>query len=151
MPGLALEASWIGTCPACGARFELGYAGFLPEHTAPDAERAGRRVGSKTEALTVGERIRARREEIGMSQGALATSGISRTYISLVERNRRNPSAKALRALAPLLGVSQHWLETGEPAPAEELARLVLSQSGNGLSTRSRALARRILEPDSPD
>jgi transcriptional regulator with XRE-family HTH domain len=94
----------------------------------------------------VGERIRARREELGLSQAALATGGISSPYISLVERGRRNPSAKALRSLAPLLGVSTHWLETGETDPAAELAQLVLANPGSELTPLSRQLARRILE-----
>ena len=147
--GLSLEASWSGVCPACGQVFTLGYAGFLPEHRLPDIEPPRPARGSKKRvAPSVGERIRARRKELGLSQGALASGGVSRTYISLVERNMRNPSAKALRAIAPVLGVSQHWLETGETAPAEELAQLVLSHPANVLSPRSRALARHILTAD---
>ncbi len=150
--GLSLEAAWTGKCPACGHVFELGYAGFLPAHVALQAPTppSPPRRSSRRSQPTVGERIRARREELELSQSQLAGNGVSRTYVSLIERGRRNPSAKALRALAPLLSVSVHWLETGETDPAEELAALVLSQPVDGASPRSRRLARRVLRRD-PD
>jgi len=44
---------------------------------------------------------------------------------------------KALRKLAPKLGVSVAWLETGEQSPAEQLARLVLDHAGQPLPTCS--------------
>ncbi len=53
---------------------------------------------------------------------------MSAQYISKVEQGMRNPSMKALRKLAPSLGVSVHWLETGQEDPAAELALLVLDR-----------------------
>jgi transcriptional regulator with XRE-family HTH domain len=94
---------------------------------------------------TVGERIRKRRLELGLSQRELATKGVSYAYVSRLEANARWPSIKALRALAPRLGVSVHWLETGEPDPAEELARLVLSGAGQPPSRPALELARAVL------
>ena len=68
---------------------------------------------------TVGERTRERRVELGLSQRELASQGVSYAYISRLEANARRPSVRALRQLAPKLGVSVHWLETGEADPAE--------------------------------
>ena len=98
---------------------------------------------------TVGERIRERRLALGLSQRELACEGVSYAYISRLEANTRQPSVKALRKLAPKLGVSAHWLETGEDDPAEELARLVLEHRGRPLPRQAAALARRILR-DAP-
>jgi hypothetical protein len=50
-----------------------------------------------------------------------------------------------LRKLAPKLGVSVAWLETGESDPAEELAQLVLECNGGPLDPRAAELARRVL------
>lgn len=96
-------------------------------------------------ARTVGERIHQRRLELGLSQRALAREGVGYAYISRIEANQRQPSVKALRKLAATLDVSVHWLETGEPDPAEELARIVLDHRGRPLPSRAAVLARTIL------
>ncbi len=78
--------------------------------------------------MTVGERILERRLELRLPQRRLAEgSGFTASYISHLEQNARQPSVKVLRRIAPILGVSAHWLETGRDDPAEELALLVLS------------------------
>ena len=96
---------------------------------------------------TVGHRIRTRRAELGLTQREIESDGVSYAYIRRVERNTRRPSAKALRKLAPKLGVSVHWLETGEDDPAEQLAQLVLDhqQLESPLPRRASVLARTIL------
>ena len=66
---------------------------------------------------TVGDRIKQRRLELRLSQRELAGEGVSYAYISRLEADTRTPSMKALRTLAPKLGVSVHWFETGEPDP----------------------------------
>ena len=49
--------------------------------------------------------LRARREASGVSQEALADlAGIHRTYVSMLERGRANPSLSVLDALAGALG-----------------------------------------------
>jgi len=53
---------------------------------------------------------------------------------------------RALRKLASELDISVHWLETGEPDPAEELAKLVLARAGKPLPPRALTLARQLLK-----
>jgi transcriptional regulator with XRE-family HTH domain len=93
----------------------------------------------------VGGRIRKRRLELGLSQRALATDGVSYAYISRVEAGERQPSVKALRKLAPQLRVSVAWLETGQEDPAEQLAELVLRHERGPLPRKAHMLARSIL------
>lgn len=95
---------------------------------------------------TIGDRIRERRLDLGLSQRDLATDGVSYAFISRLESNARTPSVKALRKLAPQLGVSVHWLETGEQDPAEELAQLVLDHDRRLLPRRATTLARAVLQ-----
>src|SRR5438270_4933852 len=96
-------------------------------------------------ATTVGQRIRQRRLELGLSQRELACEGVTYAYISRLEADGRRASIRALRRLAPGLGVTVHWLETGEPDPAEELARLVIKHAEGPLPPRAATLARKIL------
>jgi transcriptional regulator with XRE-family HTH domain len=62
---------------------------------------------------TVGRRLKRLREERGLSQRELAEPGVSYAYISRIEAGARQPSEKALRALAPKLGVTALYLEAG--------------------------------------
>jgi transcriptional regulator with XRE-family HTH domain len=100
--------------------------------------------------MTIGDRIRSRRLELGLSQRDLACDGVTYAYISRLEANARTPSVKALRKLAAKLGVSVHWLETGEPDPAEQLAQLVLDHAGHPLPPQAARLARAILRERTP-
>lgn len=95
---------------------------------------------------TVGDRIRQRRLELGLSQRELASEGVTYAYISRLEANARTPSIKALRKLAAKLDVSVHWLETGEQDPAEQLAQLVLEHQRRPLPLRAVTLARAVLQ-----
>jgi hypothetical protein len=63
---------------------------------------------------TVGERIRARRLELGLSQRDIQVPGASYAYISRIEDGSRNASIKALIHLAEKLGVTALWLMTGD-------------------------------------
>jgi transcriptional regulator with XRE-family HTH domain len=54
----------------------------------------------------LGEALRRHRELIRLSQEDLADrAGIDRTYVSGLERGRRNPTVKVLQRLADALGV----------------------------------------------
>lgn len=67
-------------------------------------------------AKAVGLALRARRQALGLSQEALGYRvGLDRTYVSGVERGRRNPTLLVLSQLAAGLGVplSQLFAEAG--------------------------------------
>lgn len=51
----------------------------------------------------VGERIKARREELGLGQRDAAPEDYSATFLSLIENGRRTPSWQALDAIAAAL------------------------------------------------
>jgi tetratricopeptide (TPR) repeat protein len=62
---------------------------------------------------SIGPRLRRLRLERQLSQRELSSPGVSYAYISRIEAGARRPSVKALRQLAPKLGVSVEYLETG--------------------------------------
>ena len=95
---------------------------------------------------TLGERLRHRRLELGLSQRDLSEPGISYAYISRLESDARTPSVKALRKLAPKLQTTVSWLETGKPDPGHELAVLVLEHDGKPLPAAARRLAQAVLK-----
>jgi DNA-binding XRE family transcriptional regulator len=75
-------------------------------------------------AALLGERIRARRQELGLSQEALAhQSGVHWTFLGQVERGRRNVSLHNLLKLAAGLGVDPGELVHGLRPPDDEHQR----------------------------
>ena len=61
-----------------------------------------------------GERVRALRGKLGLSQEEFAARcDLDRTYISGIERGRRNPSVRNVRKIAAELGVSMSELFRG--------------------------------------
>jgi transcriptional regulator with XRE-family HTH domain len=98
-----------------------------------------------SQGAVIGKRLRARRLELGLSQRELAAPGVSYAYISRIEAGVRRPSVRALRQLAPKLGVSVAWLETGSEDAGYELARLVLDHAGSPPARKAIALARRVV------
>jgi transcriptional regulator with XRE-family HTH domain len=70
---------------------------------------------------TIGERLKRIREDRGLTQRDIAAPGVSAQYISKIERGQRTASVKALRKLAPKLGVSARFLETGHDLTEGEL------------------------------
>lgn len=83
--------------------------------TALNPERARASLDALRDVVveSVGQRLRRLREKGGLSQRELGEPGVSYAYISRVEAGARQPSEKALRALAPKLGVTALYLETG--------------------------------------
>lgn len=66
----------------------------------------------------LGERIRAKRIEKGLSQRDLSFPGCTSAYISRIEAGGRVPSLQLLRELGRKLGVSAEFLATGEAETA---------------------------------
>jgi len=64
---------------------------------------------------TVGERIKQRRRELGLSQHTLAQrAGISKSFLSDLEIGKRSVGAETLLDLGRAMGVSLDFLMTGE-------------------------------------
>lgn len=72
-------------------------------------------------AIRFGKRLREVREEAGLSQEKLAElSTLHRTYVSSVERGKRNISIENIERLAIALGVSMRELMPDDPTPAKK-------------------------------
>lgn len=73
----------------------------------------------------IGERLRAAREYLGLSQDFVARRvGIRRSALSDVERGARKVSANELRELADLYGQSTDSLLRGEPETDDDIRAL---------------------------
>src|SRR5947209_17831060 len=88
---------------------------------------------------TFGERLRALRRATGLSQTQLAGDGLSPSYVSLLESDRRRPSPAVAAQLAAKLGCSTSQLLDGEPSERERrvqleiaYAELALRRGGTG-------------------
>ena len=78
---------------------------------------------------TPGARIRRLRLDRQLSQVELAASGVSREHISRVERGERRATPDVIRKLAPYLGVSEQYLETGKLIAGVEERELRLADA----------------------
>jgi transcriptional regulator with XRE-family HTH domain len=103
----------------------------------------------------VGDRVRAARIAMGISQSALAAhASMSPSHISLIESGQRLPSRKAFEALAVVLSTSAAFLEHGWEATDAELqvavnfARHDLEEGD--VASATRRLAALDMEPASP-
>jgi transcriptional regulator with XRE-family HTH domain len=88
-------------------------------------------------ARLVGERLRAARQERGLSLGALAEAAhVGKGSLSEIENGARNPTLGTLYALAGALGVPLATLLAGRPgvriaSPGIEARLLDVSRDGN--------------------
>jgi|SRR5690625_194042 len=65
--------------------------------------------------MSIGDNIKAIRTERKLTQVKLAKEmGISRSYLSDIENNRKNPSSKTLETLSEKLGVSMFYITSGK-------------------------------------
>ncbi|NWO14666.1 helix-turn-helix domain-containing protein [Virgibacillus sp.] len=70
--------------------------------------------------MTIGDNIKAIRKARNLTQEKLAKEmGISRSYLSDIENNRKNPSTKTLQSLSNKLGVTMAYLTTGKKMLAD--------------------------------
>ncbi|HEU6443735.1 MAG TPA: tetratricopeptide repeat protein [Gaiellaceae bacterium] len=75
-----------------------------------------------TDLAGLARRLKEARERAGLSQRQLAFPGCSAAYISRVEAGDRVPSPAVIEGLASRLGVSAHWLTTGDQESAASSA-----------------------------
>jgi tetratricopeptide (TPR) repeat protein len=66
---------------------------------------AGKHGSGPSEGATFGQRLRRRREHAGLSQVALAGEVLHPSYVSLLESDRRSPTAAVVKVLAARLGI----------------------------------------------
>jgi transcriptional regulator with XRE-family HTH domain len=86
-------------------------------------------VADTRQQETIGQRLKRLREDKGLSQREISGPGASYGYVSKVENDIRKPTKKALRVFAERLGVSAHYLETGELIPAAVEREIQLSDA----------------------
>jgi ribosome-binding protein aMBF1 (putative translation factor) len=73
-----------------------------------------RRAACEPGTLTLGQRIRTAREQLGQSQVNLAAAaGISQGYLSQLEQDEREPPLSVAARLARALGISLDKLASG--------------------------------------
>jgi transcriptional regulator with XRE-family HTH domain len=70
--------------------------------------------------MSIGERIKARRIDLGFNQEQLATkAGVSKGFLSDLENGKRNVGAGTLLQIAAVLGSSLDYLMKGEGGAAK--------------------------------
>ncbi len=69
--------------------------------------------------MTIGQRILAARQELGLSQRALAGENITRNMLSAIEHDKARPSLDTLQYLSRILGKPVGWF-LGEELPVVE-------------------------------
>ena len=75
---------------------------------------SGTGKGAPPRQRELGRRIRQRREDLGLSQEALAfAADVHRTYVTQLENGMRNPSIETTAKLALALGVDVSDLTSG--------------------------------------
>jgi tetratricopeptide (TPR) repeat protein len=66
---------------------------------------------------------------MGLTQRDLAAPGVSPQYVSKIERGQRTASVKALRKIAPKLGTTAQYLETGSDVPDADVREFWLDDA----------------------
>jgi transcriptional regulator with XRE-family HTH domain len=78
--------------------------------------------------MSVGERVRRRRESLGMTQGELAqAAGMTHAAVSQVENDKRQPYPRTMKRLASALGIELAGL-IGEELPRDWLLSPALAR-----------------------
>jgi transcriptional regulator with XRE-family HTH domain len=95
---------------------------------------------------TFAERLRALRQQAGLTQVDLAGGGLSPSYISLLEAGKRTPSPDVVAQLANRLGCSVTQLADGQPSEREERLTLEMAYARLAIEHGESADARTRLE-----
>lgn len=98
--------------------------------------------------MTIGERIKILRKNLGLTQQAFADAlGIKQNTVATYEMGRTNISSMALAGIVRVFNVNETWLRTGEGEmflpkdEADELAELFASIMNTEPSSKIRRLA----------
>lgn len=92
--------------------------------------------------LEIGRRILAARTARGISQRALSEqTEYTAAYLSRIESGERTPSIAYMRAVAPMLGCSVAWLETGRDDVEVVLPRHLAEQLAYDPNARPELVA----------
>jgi transcriptional regulator with XRE-family HTH domain len=90
--------------------------------------------------MGLGERVKARREELGLTQLQLAQAlGVTPQHISVIEKGKRSPSLESLAKLAQELGVTTDFLITGKESVVSNVISIIKADVRLPLDTK-RAL-----------
>jgi transcriptional regulator with XRE-family HTH domain len=94
--------------------------------------------------MGLGERIKARREELGLTQLQLARAlGVTPQHISVIEKNKRAPSLDSLAKLAQELGVTTDYLITGKESVVSDIIPVIKADKNLSLEVKN-ALVRLV-------
>lgn len=75
--------------------------------------------------MAIGQRMRKRRETLGLNQAGLAARlGVTQGAVAQMETGRRSPSRTVLPRLAKVLGVSVDYLLSGEESALVDIGDL---------------------------
>ena len=122
--------------------FDTSLAGDAMGSALDAVEAGGRRAGTDPE---LGRRIKELRTERSMTLETLAGgAGVTRSFLSTVERGRSNPSIAVLRAIAAALGVPVFMLFTD---PHENVT-IVRPQDRGRISPGGSPVTYELLSPD---
>jgi transcriptional regulator with XRE-family HTH domain len=87
--------------------------------------------------MGLGERIKERREELGLTQLQLARAlGVTPQHISVIEKNKRAPSLDSLAKLAQELGVTTDYLITGKESVVSDVISVIKADIGLSLDVK---------------
>lgn len=80
--------------------------------------------------MTLGQRIKERRQALGITQQNLATdTQITIQHMSAIEQGKRNPSLNLLTLLSEKLGISLDYLILGKEAAIDVIAAIEADSS----------------------
>jgi len=87
--------------------------------------------------MSLGQRIRQRREALKLTQEQLAKNlGLTSQYISVIEQDKRSPSLSALAKLADELGVTVDYLVSGKEGATLDLIPAIKADKTLNLEVR---------------
>jgi transcriptional regulator with XRE-family HTH domain len=96
--------------------------------------------------------IRARREQIGLSQSDLAAQlGVTKSLLSLIESGKRGPTEEQLTILARVLELPAELLQLGTGRMPDDVRSAFLADAaGTVAAVRARTEARVVAAPQFP-